>query len=674
MGRRYLLAGVILLHISAAGGLGAQNWYEKSFYLLHEDHHTRDVHAVGRDADPAEVRRLIGLSRPDVIQMHAKGNPGWTTYPSKIGHTPPKLARDVLAVWRDIARRDGYRFSVYYNIGRDGEIMKRRPEWNRAKPDGQLFERALCYHSGVAENYLWPMIDEIMERYDPDGFWFDGSCFTVTTCYCTKCQNRFRREWGAEVPYTLKEEGWREFKAMHRQIYREFVRDTARRIKKRKPDCLVAFNFAYSLRMPEAPDPGVDYLTGDFGNEVEALSCEAHWYDGQNRPFDLMTTVYLNDGTGIEPKPAGQIRQEMAVIIANGGRYFAWDAPSATSGLNEQCHQSLGKVAAPFLRERQKWCLETERLPDVSVLHTATNHYAREYRTRQCFPRPRAFYEGTETLCRAHLNYEIVSEERLHRLDIRSPLLIVDSFERFAAKDAQALERYIGEGGQVLMTGAGSAFERLSDVFGVDQIEAPGAPENLIVTLDSRPITMRRALCRIRATGAEVVVSAMDAKAGAYPVLTSHTYGKGWAWFLAVPLLTPPQEGAFPREFLSAVFETVLPTRNRLVATNAPETVEIVLRRQGDRRRIIHLVNRDKGKRTVVREQWGRPYYRITDIARVSPCRVSVRLPSKPAAVTLQPQDTAIPGWSFRNGRLEVDLPEFHIHQMLAIEQRGEDE
>jgi hypothetical protein len=183
----------------------AGNWYEGSFYLLHEDHHTSGRNEVGRDADPAETERLVNLSRPDVIQIHAKGNPGWTTYPTKIGHAPPKLARDVLRLWRDIARRNGYRFSAYYNIGRDGEIMKRRPEWNRVKANGEPYERALCYHSGVAENYLWPMIDEIMDTYQPDGFWFDGSCFTVSVCYCAKCRERFRRETGLDAPKTPSE-------------------------------------------------------------------------------------------------------------------------------------------------------------------------------------------------------------------------------------------------------------------------------------------------------------------------------------------------------------------------------------------------------------------------------------------------------------------------------------
>lgn len=57
-------------------GLEEGNWYQASFYLLHEDHHTRGGWEVGRDADPERTAELIGLSRPDVIQMHVRENAG----------------------------------------------------------------------------------------------------------------------------------------------------------------------------------------------------------------------------------------------------------------------------------------------------------------------------------------------------------------------------------------------------------------------------------------------------------------------------------------------------------------------------------------------------------------------------------------------------------------------
>ncbi len=356
---------------SAVGWTAESNWYTRSFFLLHLDYHTKDTMEVGRESDPVITARLLGLVQPDVIQIHAKGAPGWTTYPTQIGHSPPKLARDVLQVWSEIARSAGYAFSIYYNIGRDGEIMRRHPTWNRVHADGKPYPNMLCYHSGVADEYLWPMIDELMARYRPGGFWFDGSCFTVMNCYCPACRDRFRREHGFEAPRTPQAPGWAAFKEMQRQIYREFCARTAARIKQRDPSCLVAFNWAYSLRMPEEPPPGVDYFTGDHGSRVDDLAPDAIWYDSQGRPFDLMTCVFYVDRQGPHLKPRVQLEQEMAIILAHGGRYFAWDSPSREGGLIAPHYEMMARVITPFLRARQTWCLGSHRLPDVSLFHGA---------------------------------------------------------------------------------------------------------------------------------------------------------------------------------------------------------------------------------------------------------------------------------------------------------------
>ena len=70
------LSVCLVLSTSAAASGQSENWYTRSFWLLHEDHHTVGDAEVGRDANLAEASRLLGLCKPDVIQIHAKGNPG----------------------------------------------------------------------------------------------------------------------------------------------------------------------------------------------------------------------------------------------------------------------------------------------------------------------------------------------------------------------------------------------------------------------------------------------------------------------------------------------------------------------------------------------------------------------------------------------------------------------
>jgi len=655
----------------------AENWYEKSFWLLHEDHHTVGTAEVGRDADSGETSRLVKICRPDLIQIHAKGNPGWTTYPSKIGHAPPRLARDVLAIWRDVARQDGYHFSAYYNIGRDGEIMKRRPEWNRVRADGRPVERALCYHSGVAEDYLWPMVREIVAGYHPDGFWFDGSCFTIQVCYCDVCRERFKKEHGLKAPTSPDKRGWKAYKEMQRRIYREFVRETAEFIHKIDPECLVAVNWAYSVRMPEKPAPGIAYLTGDIGNRVEGLSVEAHWYDSLGVPFDLMTQISTRqrvarpeDGREVvvmAPKPAGQIEQEMAIIIANGGRYFAWDTPTLESGLTPERFEFMGKVVAPFLRARQRWCMGSERVPDVSLLHSAASHYAVNDQAKTCFTRRDNRLEGAANwLARLHLNYEIVPDWRLDAQDVRSPLLIVEHAKKLTDRSAEALAQYVKQGGRLLMTGMGPhGRELLREVCGIGGSIGPKGSEPLTVDINGRNLSLEHWLFRTELSTATALLSATDHDGQSHPLLTKNTFGRGQAYYFATPLLTAHGKNVISDELMNCVFDQVAPASERYMTTNAPETVEVVLRKQDDRH-VLHLVNMAPGQHDVV-TAGRRPYRKVTDIPPVPPCRVSVRLPARPTSVRLEPQGVPVDGWTCEHGRLEVMLPGFAIHQMLVI-------
>lgn len=138
---------------------------------------------------------------------------------------------------------------------------------------------------------------------------------------------------------------------------------------------------------------------------------ETRWYDGQNRPFDFMTAVWRRGAHGMEPKPREQLEQERAIIVANGGRFFAWDNPTKESGLDPGRMALLGDVVAPFLRARQPWCLNSERVPVVSLLNSAHDSYAATNEIPVCFRRPGGWlHDATKAPWRSHLDYELVSD------------------------------------------------------------------------------------------------------------------------------------------------------------------------------------------------------------------------------------------------------------------------
>jgi hypothetical protein len=679
----FFVSLIIILTAQAnpAASAGQSNWYTDSFFLLHEDHHTKPDANVGADANPQLTEQLINLSRPDSIQIHAKGRPGWTTYPSKIGHVPPKLACDVLGLWRDIARRNDYHWSIYYNIGRDAEIMKRRPEWNRSKQDGSEWEHALCYHSGVAEEYIWPMLREIMVNYNPDGFWFDGSVFTINLCYCPSCQKRFKSQTGLDdLPKSQDEPGWAEFHEMQRQIYREFIHKTCKLIHSINPECLVTFNLAYAFRMPEKPDPGIAYLTVDIANKVEKLAIEAHWFDGVGLPFELMTTGHVAYKQTQPNKKAKskkvakskhQIQQEMAITIANGGRFNLWDTPTSTSGINPNLHRFYGEVVGPFLRSRQKWSLGSKRLPDVSLLHSAAAHHANTGNDTKSFRNPNLRIDSAANmLARLHLNYEIPGDWRLYDQDIRSPLLIVEDPKKLTRNDVNALIQFISSGGNALVTGAGLQHDqRLPKVFGLTKIAPAQEPEVLVLTINGRKYSFQQNFFKVKTGRAKTILTVTDTAGKTWPFLTAYGHGRGTAYYIPAPLFHTNNDQLSSLELLRDVMAIVSPPEKRLLTTEAPEHVEVVLRLQ-DNQYVLHMVNMAKGQRTYYppRRKRQRPVPFIHSLPAVEAHKASIRLPRKPKKITVQPADIVLKDWRYVDGRVELVVPKFEVHQMIVLQ------
>lgn len=670
---RWSIRVLCVLLFQAAVFAQETSWYEKSFFLLHEDHHTSGSQAVGADTSLEQVRELVSWSKPDVIQIHAKGNPGWTTYPSKIGHVPPDLAKDVLGIWRDLAREGDYAWSIYYNIGRDGEIMARHPEWNRSNRDGSEIERALCYHSGVAEGYIWPMLREIIAGYGPDGFWFDGSVFTIRSCYCEACVARFRKEHSAEPPKSPSDPLWPEFQEMHRQIYREFVAATCREIHALAPGCLITFNWINSLRMPERPDPGVAYLTGDIANRVEGLSAEAHWYDGTGVPFDLMTTghTFIADektgGTLKIPKPAIQIAQEMAVIIANGGRFNLWDNPSPTSEISAEMHAMYRDVVAPFLRSRQPYCQGTTRVADVALLHNAAAHYALCEEGSLPFNRKNNRIEGaTTTLSRLHLDYEMVGDWRLHAQDLAPKLLIVEHPKRLSDADVDGILKYLERGGDVLLTGMGILQDkRLLPAFGLDGVEGAKEPAAYTTHIGTRDFAFSHFVYRAIPGDAKIMVECTDTAGNARPLLTACGHGQGTAYYVSFPLLSEHGPQTTPTTLVEAMLAVVLPNEQRTVVTDLPAEVELVLR-ESTKNRFVHLVNMSKGTRTLGPQMQYVPV-RIDTMPTIAPHTLSIRLDRKPSRLLAQPGGTSLE-FTWSEGCLTMRTPAVAQHTIIEIQ------
>jgi hypothetical protein len=228
---------------------------------------------------------------------------------------------------------------------------------------------------------------------------------------------------------------------------------------------------------------------------------------------------------------------------------------------------------------------------------------------------------------------------------------------------------HISGGGHVLLSGMGvmhGSGRPLHNAFGISDVVGPKAAELLTTEVDGQPAKFEHHLFRCRPKTAKVLLSASDKSGKCYPLLTRNDFGAGIAYYFATPLLSSHGKNVIPKAVLNEVFEIAIPPGIRQVTTDAPETVEVVLRQQGHSR-VLHLINMARGDREVFKSG-RRSYVNIRDLPSVPPCQVSIASHKKPMRVSLQPQNKQVPDWQYNAGRVQATLPKFKIHQMLVLE------
>jgi hypothetical protein len=656
---------ILLLNlVASASGQDKKelSWYEKSFYLLHLDHHTRKDQPVGKDADFNETLRILRLSNPDVIQIHAKGSPGYTTYPSKVGNVPDHLYRDVMRVWKDLSVKMHIPFSAYYNLGRDVYLMEHRPEFNRVQADGALYPFKLCYNSAVDEAYLFPMIREIMDQYHPDGFWFDGFIWTVNSCFCNKCREDFRKATGREAPTGPESPDWESFKEMQRDITRNLIKKTCDFVHGIDPKCLVCINYAYSFLQPEKPYEGIAYLSGDVGGDITFLSVLSKLYDTQGKPFDLMTPIGRRKAEDYQ-------EQEIAEIIANGGRFFAWDNPTSGSGLVRQRHEFLGRIAK-WLRERQEVTLNSRRIADISLLFIAAAHYRNYSGLPEAFVKDNIeVFSASECLTQKHLLHDIVADWKVNEGQVNTKVIVLENPSVVPEKTVLALEAFVKTGGKLFITGMAplTGGERMKQMAGISKLSASMDNEFTFGDIE-KPV---RCYSMEPAGQARVLINGKNSRNIETPILISTSCGKGEVFYAPFPFYTLTSDTVSPLSgrLVDAVHQYVFPEDERSMKTNAPPDVEIVLRAK-DSRKMVHLVNRAIGEESnagtggLIHEH--RYNYTNTRFPARGDFHVVLKNAARPKSVYAEPGRIRVK-WEYKNGQVSVDVPRFNVHQVIVV-------
>jgi hypothetical protein len=659
-------------------------WYDGTFLLLHHDPPQNTLDGL-RGVSHEQVQRVLERVRPDAVQYVAKGSAGYVPYPTVYGNAIPHLEAyllpDVLAIYREVTRSLGKRLILGYSGLVDFRAADYRHDWQRMRMDYVAYpNRGLCPNAGYVEELLLPQLDEIVERYEPDGIWTDADNWTVSPCYCSICAAEFQMLHDRSTPRSPSDPFWPEWLEFHRVSFRRYLERVALYLRERNPEIVYASSGAYCSHQPEPLESGLDRLCADLSPaySLSQAGLEARLLDGRRVPFDLATWSDASarpwrQGTlpalPAYPKGFEQLAQEGGVILSNGGRWTLWSTPQADGTLSESRHEVAGQ-AVEFARAREAVCRGSRSDAYVAVLHAAETHRRAGNGLYDPGPSLDRIRGAHQALVELHHPHDVLTAQGLLWDLDRYRVVVLPEQTALPPEVDAPLTEWVRRGGRLIAAGLVSprVIEdlptfALEEVLGVRWTGRTG-PEGF-VSVGGLPIRIAVPVQHVSLAGAEVVqpflTSGIEGAAlpAESPAITRSRLGDGEGFYVAFDLFTGYHRHRYPglRELFGQVLEQVLPSPPLL--TKAPPTLEIVVRaREGEI--VVHFANHAPGSSLAQNNAW------VERVPPTPPFSLTLEMAERPARVRLEPGSVEVE-WSHTGSALTVFVPPVHLHAALVI-------
>ncbi len=645
------------------------NWHENAFFGLHFDLHPNAGDTeLGRETTAEHIREMLEKVKPDFVQYDCKGHPGYTGYPTKVGAPSPGIINDALKIWREVTREMGIPLSIHYSGVWDSRVLEEHPEWARMDPHGNRHPNYVSLLSPYPTERMIPQLLEVVREYDIDGMWIDGDCWAALPDWSPACQAEFTRRTGiAEIPKKAGDPHWEEWLAFHRTLFKEYVARYVAAVKAEKPSCLVTSNWSFTVRMPEAMDVPLDYISGDYDPSfgAERAMVEGRFIASRRVPWDLMTWSFLK--TGDQPwtfKNAAHLSQEVSTVMAQGGAVFIYDTPQRSGRLNSWHMDVLAEVAR-FCRERQPWCHRTETVPQIAVLHSESTWYTRNDPLFNFGGANQPMEGALFALLESGWSVDLLNETALAERAGQYPVIVIPEVTRLPEAFRQAMAEYVEGGGRLLISG-GEAAEMFGELAGITFADME-APAMNWLPVEGRAVAVQGAFRPVvPGSGVTVLAHALYQqepdlnRRESVPAATLRRVGKGAVAVIPGPIFRAYYQGRYPdlRRFIAGILTAMEPSG--LARMEGPWWIEMAARKRGDTL-LIQLVNRGVGG-------YLSPNRHIVEsVPDTGPFTVRIPVEKKPSRCFVAPGDKAVE-WSWTEGELTAKLPGLGIYDILVVE------
>ncbi len=651
------------------------------FFGLHFDlHPNADDTSLGRDLTDGMVSHLLESCHPDFVQYDSKGHPGYLGFPSKTGMSAPGIMQDSLAIWRRVTAAHGVALYNHFSGVLDGLAVIRHTDWARIGPDGKRDSQETSLFGPYERQLMIEELTEVALNYDLDGSWVDGDCWAIKPDYCEAARKKFFEKTNIDqLPKNSGDQGWNEFLDMQREQFRRYVALYVDALHSVKPGYQITSNWMYSTFVPERPEVPLDYLSGDLSDTAALLQAriQARYLSRCGKPWDLMSWGLEKNAqfASQSAKPAAELEQEAAVVLAQGGAYQIYYVPTRAGWIDDWVVKMATEVAG-FCRERQKWSHSSESLPEAGVLYSGRTLYRTSGNIFGPWGKAEAPGVGAvDLLLACGYSVDLIPDWQSAECAAQYPLIVVPDWQDIGEEVVTIITRYVAGGGKLLLFGADNA-RLFSSILGL-RLTGPAQERSYFVADESQLAQITGSWIGISAAESRIVARAYrtpdtrpgptaDAKYAALPLAVYLPHGKGSVVVCPGPIASTYGNDSAPilRSLVLSWLEPVHPPKVRLIPENP--AIEVVLRMKNGQT-LVHLINTEGAPVTGELRDSG-------VVPRTGPLRLRIRLSEPPLNVFLEPAGTPLPGeylsTESTGGEWSGVVPDLHVHSIIRVEGR----
>lgn len=591
---------------------------------VHLDFHNSPlIPDIGADWDADDfVARLIGAHVTSVT-LFAKCHHGMSYYPSRVAPQHPSLTFDLLGSQLRAVQSAGIRAPIYVSVGWDVYAADAHVEWRQFDSDGRPIGPLdgqpgwpwLCLNTPYAE-YVLAQLEEILGTYRCDGFFFDIVWTDERGCYCPTCVAEIRAAGGDPTDMHDRE-------AQADAVARRFMARAAKVIGAAAPEATVFFNSRFGLRF-------VEEVSLYSHVELESLPTGGYGYGHfplwsrfartTGLPVVGMTGRFQGDWadwSGL--KSVSALAFEAGTILATGDAVSIGDQLHPRGRLSPVVYDVIGGVFGP-VEEIEPYCIDATGAAEIALL--ALERPAADPSGVSPAGLHPSIEGAAKMLVELHQQFDVIGVMSGTRDLTRYRVVILPDRGAVDAALAEELRTFLASGGALIASHRAGLDEQagefaLADEMGVRYIGMTASSPDYFEILESSLATSNARVgfiygydlgssthvhsvdgTTILAVGHESYfnrttdhfsshgVTAPRLERAAYPAVTQH----GRVVYLHGPVFAAyARRGSLVyRDLVGSCLTQVMP--DPILLTSAPPTVEVSLRRQGDRW-VVHLAN-----------------------------------------------------------------------------------